>query len=198
MLFSVPDSGLVVSCRYVYQISTPINIVQKEKKRGDANKPSFRMERTTPRPKLPLHPLRNPLLLPPALLRGPPGRTNTPALPQRRAALLSSLHFALLRHSRRSRPPAVLRRHHTERHALEYVLCVDWLPLYARGSGVCSLGLPAQSVAAHPDLLGPRPRPNFQVRIYHRRHSSPIVVFDRAARGHRVQLPYGTNVSAQP
>ena len=73
-----------------------------------------RMETTTPRPKQPLHPLSNPLLLSPPLLCRPPTLTNSSPLPICRPPLSRPLYISLFCYTSWHRSSNMLRRHHAK------------------------------------------------------------------------------------
>ena len=105
VLLPLSNSGLAISSRYVLLIVYT--------RSGITNSHS-RMERTAARPKLPLYPLRNPLLLSPPLFRRPSTLSNPSALPLRRPSLPGPLHIALICHTSRHRSSNMLRRYHAK------------------------------------------------------------------------------------
>lgn len=90
VLLPLSNPGLAISSRCV--------LLTVYIRSGIANS-RLRMERTAARPKLPLYPLRNPLLFSPPLLRRPPTITNSSALPLCWSSLSGPLHITLICHT---------------------------------------------------------------------------------------------------
>jgi hypothetical protein len=153
------------------------------------------VETTATSPELSEHSFCCPVLLFASVLCRSATRGDPSPLSQRRASISCLVHITFFCHSRRGRPITVPRCHYTKRHAIQRYMRLDGVPCHHWRTWLRHMGLPPESLAPHPNLLGPRTREKVQMGIHPRWDHFTSDLSHRRPHVHGIQLPHGTDVS---